>query len=168
MQDLLTQLDRTLLERQPKLHATLQPGIAIGGTGNLAQWFAWHNGQSRDAKAMLKQTYQFASYEDGCQLVSHMRSTLWQHPLQGLVLGLFARRSFYSLPLLTDPAGDGYYYHQLRKTVFWKFEGEQDVVLPSFEAFIQLLLELAEQPHSSPAAFGESEWKLLEKHAFAK
>lgn len=162
---LLQKLDTALCEHQPKLYAALQPGISIPRYrhANLKMWFAWRNGQPRDSREVLHGRYFFATFEDGLAGLKHMRGAVWEGPLAFLFMVAFTRRSFYSLPLVVDAAGDGYYYHLYRRTVYWKFKGEADILLPSFDLFLKLLAQFASAPARRDAG-GTKEWELLQKY----
>lgn len=170
MQQLLPQLDAALGQHQPKLAAMLQPGISISRYrgGNLRTWFGWKNGQPNNFQEVLHGRYYFVNFEDATAQLHHMRSSLWLSPVQALMLAVFARRSFYSLPLVIDAAGDGYYYHLNRRTVFWKFEGESDILFPRFESFVELLTELVSINPTPHDACGAKEWELLQRFGTAR
>ena len=93
------------------------------------------------------------------------RSGIRTHPLQTLFLAIFARRTLYSWPLLVDGAGDGYFYSTLSRRVFHRFEGERDPFFPSFEGFVDFLVQLANMKETSVEGRIERELELLDQSA---
>jgi hypothetical protein len=94
--------------------------------------------------------------------LSEMRSTVWKSPLNFLVLAAFSRRSFCTLPLLTDVAGDGYCYNTIRRCPYYRFKGERDILLPSFAVFIDFLVQYVGQASASAATSLEE--RFLQAH----
>lgn len=164
MNELLTLLDVALRTNHPSLHATLQPGIdASAGPPELKAWFRWRNGQPRDTVEALHGTYRFVSYSDGRAELQHMRSTIWKSPLNAAILAMIARRSFYSIPLLTNRAGEGYYFNLSRRGVYYRFNDDRDIVLNSFSEFLEIVIELASRSTMAPGSAAEYEYELLQR-----
>jgi hypothetical protein len=160
-------LNAALLEHLPELHATLQPGIRAPWSTpkDVATWFQWRNGQPRDTDQTINDTYRFVSFDDARAELRHMRATVWKSPLNAVILAALARRSFYSLPILTDIAGDGYCYNLLSRKMYHRFKGERDIYLNSFDAFVELLVKLVSCPAMSPGSAAEFEYGLLEQYS---
>ena len=163
LESLLRSLDASLREHAASVYADLRPGTKTAWTApsDLRSWFAWRNGQPHDTQLQLIDTYSFVSYDDAKAELSMMRRCLWQHTLQSVVLALFSRRSFYTLPLLTDVAGDGYCYHLIRRRPYYRFKGERDVFVPDFDSFVRFLVDYVSQP--SISAGREFEGQFLER-----
>ncbi|MEW4489726.1 hypothetical protein AB1L42_16715 [Thalassoglobus sp. JC818] len=145
--------DSTLRESKPEVHADMQPGVKIrfGTPDDLRQWFSWRNGQPFRSERELFGTYTFVNYETAIAELSHMRSTLWKSPLNFLILLLLNRRVFYTIPLLTDIAGDGYCYDLIRRRPYYRFKGERDVPIPTFEDFLRFLIDYVQQESTNGA-----------------
>ncbi|MCA8998647.1 MAG: hypothetical protein KDA80_16725 [Planctomycetaceae bacterium] len=160
-------LDAALAENQPKLYATLQPGRVIPWKepGQIKHWYRWRDGQSRDSQVTLLGSYHFASYSEARTELQILRRSFIEAPLNALILVALAPQTFSSLPLLTDVAGDGYYFHLRRRTVYYRFKGEQDIDFPRFESFLEFLIELVSQPPRSVGRSAEKEFELLGRFA---
>ena len=143
MSNPLETLDIALRNAKPEVYADLQPAaqIRMGTPRDLRNWFSWRNGQPHQTKHKLFDTYSFVDYQTATAELSHMRSTLWKSPLNFIILLALSRRRFYTLPILTDIAGDGYCYDTIRQRPYYRFKGERDIVLPSFDIFIDFLVQ---------------------------
>lgn len=149
----LRALDDCLREYSPDIYNDLQPGRSTNRRTprDLQSWFAWRNGQPSTSQYQLFDTYSFVSYEDATAQLAETRSTLWRHSAQFIALMILSRRSFYSLPLLTDGAGDGYWYHLMKRRPFYRFEGESDIFCLDLITFIDFLCEFVSQPSANAA-----------------
>src|SRR5688500_18008404 len=107
MSNSLQTLDDVMRESSPEVHGDLRPGVQTraGTPRDLRAWFAWHNGQPFNTQHRLFGTYSFVDYESATAELTEMRSTIWKSPLNFMILAAFSRRSFYTVPLLTDIAG---------------------------------------------------------------
>jgi hypothetical protein len=164
LDELLSLLDAALQANHPSLHATLQPGIdAPSGPSELKAWFRWRNGQPRGAVEAIHGTYRFVSYGDGRAELRHMRSTIWKSPLNAAIIAMFEPGAFHSIPLLTSPAGEGYYFNSFRRGVHYRSRGERHVTLDSFTDYLEILLALASRPTMAPGPAAECEYELLQR-----
>jgi hypothetical protein len=162
MDELIVNLDVALRANHPALYATLRPGIdAWSGPRELKEWFRWRDGQPRGTAEALHGIYRFVGCGDGRVELRHMRSTVWKSPLNAAILAVGARRAFYSVPLLTDCAGDGYYFDLFRRGVYYRCKGERDMILNSFSSFLEVAIALAMRPRMAPDLAAEYEYELL-------
>lgn len=153
MTNLIQKLNDALQDSMPDVFADLQPGIStrIGTPRDLRTWFAWRNGQPYGTKHELFSVYSFVSYQSATAELAEMRSTCWKSPLNFMILMALSRRSFYTIPLLTDVAGDGYCYNTVRRRPYYRFKGERDVLLPGFNVLLEFLVEYVAQPNAAAA-----------------
>ena len=168
LEDQLAELDEVLRERHAETYDALQPGLSLPGKpGAIDRWFGWRNGEpmEHDGDRWFLDMYRFVSKEEGVGRARQARRLVLVHPLQAAALAVFARRMFYSWPLVIDAAGDGYYYHTRRRTVFYTFEGERDILLRSVSDFIEIVTRLAASGLHDVRSVVEFEYELLQQHA---
>jgi hypothetical protein len=164
LDELLKILDVALRTNHPSLHATLQPGIhAALGPVELETWFRWRNGQLRGTIEALHGTYRFVSYGEGRAELRHMRSTVWKSPLNAAIISVMEPKSFYSIPLIINPAGEGYHFDLLRRSMYYRFRGEPHVAVGSFTSFLKIVIEFASRPTMPPRLAAEYEYDLLQR-----
>ena len=94
-----------------------------------------------------------------------IRASAFRNPLAGLALIVFARRALYCWPILTDLAGDGYFFSPLSRKVIYTFKGEQDEILSSFETFVDFLVAVSLRSPRSQLARIEAEQELRSEYA---
>lgn len=162
-QDQLNCLEEALAREHAEVLSSLRPGGSRSYIfhRSLAVWFSWRDGQSPDAP-LFHERYSFVGYGEAR---AHFRSSVggaFPHLFATL---LFARHVLYSIPLLIDGAGEGYFYSYLSGTVVYRFEGESARSFCSFSQFVDYLIELAKIPASSGNAGIERELELLEEYA---
>jgi hypothetical protein len=165
MDELIVQLDVALRANHPALYATLRPGMdAWSGPRELKEWFRWRDGQPRGTAEALHGIYRFVGCGDGRAELRHMRSTVWKSPLSGAILAVGARKAFYSVPLLTDRAGDGYCFDLFRRGVYYRFKDERDIRSKSFNGFLEIVIGLATRPGMAPGRAAEYEYEMLREY----
>jgi hypothetical protein len=167
----LQTLDRVLREHHEALYATLQPGIAEQRKyGPLREWFAWKNGQNDGEApyggALLSGWHRFVPLEEGQAELRAARRALWRNPIYALFVFTNCRKLLRSWPLLVDASGAGYYYDTGKNTVYYRVEGDPEMIFPTFESFVDFLIELAGIT-ATELAFLEAESQLLERYASA-
>lgn len=138
-------LDAVLRENYPGVHETLRPGTETGlrKSNPLRDWFAWQDGQARDHNMRLFGLYRFIPYQESWHEPRAMRSGLLGNPLQAILMLVFVSWRLYCRPLLADDFGSGYFYDPFRRTVFYWDEGSGKRIFPSFDRFIDLLIDAA-------------------------
>lgn len=163
----IEEFDTVLRTQHPALHASLQPGVSptFWLPGPIGAWFAWRNGQPSDESPQFLDAYRFVPIAEAREQVRQARMCLFSSPIQGIALAVFARRMLYSWPLLVDVAGDGYFYSTISRRVFYKCEGEQDIVFPSFVRFVECLIELATLTEQSGITRYEREFEVIDAYA---
>lgn len=165
--DKLKQFDTALQKRHSEFHASLRPGVSGGLAlrGAVGEWFGWRDGQLPEATTLFVDAYRFVPLDEARMQARSARAALFMDPLQGLALALFSRRMLYSWPLMVDGAGEGYFFSTISRRIFYPFEGESDRVFPSFETFLDFLLELAAVSGRTLHARIEREMALMDEYA---
>ena len=160
MPDSLETLDAALREAQPAIYADLQPGTRVHFVTprDMRRWFTWRNGQPFRTKNELFDTYSFVDYQTATAELSEMRSTLWKSPLTFIILLLLNRRVFYTLPILTDVAGDGYCYDLIRRRPYYRFKGERDLPIAKFDLLLEFLSRYVRQTSVASATEAEEDF----------
>ena len=165
--DKLKQFDTALRERHSEFHTSLRPGLSrgISMSSSVGEWFAWRDGQPHDTTTLFLDTYRFVPLDEARMQARSARSAFLTSPIQAMALAVFARRMLYSWPLIVDGAGEGYFFSTVSRQVFYKFEGERDRAFSSFEAFLDLLIELATVSARTEQARIERELELIDEYA---
>ena len=145
----LAALDAVLQQKHAKMYASLNKSKEINSSlpAPLRDWYEWRDGQNQESENLFFDWYRFYSSEEARQL--------------------YLSQTEYSLPLLTDDAGLGYWFSTLNQKVFYNaatFYDKEDLLFTSFESFLEFLIELAESPSHSIGEFIEIEEALLNKY----
>ena len=147
----ITALDEALKRRHGEMYATLNKGREADSEilAPLGDWYAWRDGQPEETEKLFFDHYRFIPSEEAGRL--------------------YVRDTDYSLPLLTDEPGEGYWFSPRRQTVFYNasvFYDRDDLQFASFESFVEYLIELAEIPVADIGEFIEAEEALIRKYTF--
>jgi hypothetical protein len=163
----IKQFDEALRDHHAEFHASLRHGVSPGFSvaSPVREWFGWRDGQSLDAETLFLDTYRFVPLEEARAQARSARSSLFRSPAQGVALVIFARRMLYSWPLLVDRVGEGYFFSIVSRRVFYRFQGERVRVFPSFEGYLDFLIELAAVSARSVQARIERELELIDEYA---
>lgn len=166
IKDQLEILEACLKRNYPAVHAELQPGISANSwrSSELNEWFAWRNGQPRESHEPLLWLYRFVGYEEACDTLKRLRRDLMGHPLNGLIILFLSTRLLYSIPLLIDHGGNGFYFDSLRNTVFYREHAERDRVFRRWDGFLAFLNELLEAQPSGQHLMFQRLAELLNVH----
>lgn len=145
----IASLDAILQRKHAKMYASLNEGKQINSsiTTPLSDWYEWQDGQSQETENLFFNHYRFIPSEEARQLNLHVTE--------------------YSLPLLTDDAGEGYWFNTMNRKVFYNasvFYDKEDLLFASFDSFVEFLTELAESPLQNIGDFIGMERVLLEKY----
>lgn len=142
----LETLDSLLSRNYPAVHVDLRDGVVAHSwrSSELNDWFAWRNGQSRESREVLLWLYRFIGYEEGRDSLRMLRRELIAHPLNGLIILFLSTRLLYSVPLLIDHGGNGFYFDCIRNTIFHREHAERDRVFSDWNGFLVFLNELLE------------------------
>lgn len=146
IKDQLETLDSLLIRNYPDLHAELRTGVnaKCWRSSELNEWFAWRNGQAQESREALLGLYQFVGFDEGRDSLSSLRRDLIAHPLNGVIILLLSTRLLYSIPLLIDHGGNGFYLDCIRNTIFNREHAERDRVFAGWRGFLVFLNELLE------------------------
>ena len=146
IKDQLVTLDSSLNRNYPALHAELREGVAVKSwrSSELNEWYSWRNGQSRESREVLLWLYRFVGYDEACLTLRLFRRNVIAHPLNGLIILFLSTRMLYSIPLLVDDGGNGFYFDTIRNNVFQREHAERDRVFSSWNGFLSFLNELLE------------------------
>ncbi len=138
-------LDAVLRENYPGVYETLRPGTEtnLWKSNSLRDWFAWKDGQARNHNVLLFGLYRFIPYQESRYEPGRMRFGLLGNPLQAILILVFAGWRLYCWPLLADDFGSGYFYDPFKRSVFYWDEGSGKRIFPSFDRFIDLLIDAA-------------------------
>lgn len=142
-------LNSILQQKHAKVFSSLKKGKKIDSPilVPLRDWYEWQDGQNPETENLFFDYYRFIPSEES--------------------LKLFVSATEYSLPLLTDDAGEGYWFSTLTRKVFYNFEmfyKKENFLFSTFDSFIELLIELAESPAQSVGEFIDIEEALLKKY----
>jgi len=145
----LAALDALLQQKHAKMYASFNKGKDANSSlpASLSEWYKWQNGQNQESENLLFDWYRFYSSEEARQLC--------------------IAQTEYSLPLLTDDAGLGYWFSTLSHNVFYNWEECYDTsaqLFSSFDSFIDFLIEFADSPQQSIGEVFEREENLLKKY----
>lgn len=146
IKDQLKTLDSLLTRNYPTVHVDLQGGVAANSwrSRELNEWYAWRNGQSRESRELLLWLYRFIGCEEGRDTSRILRRQLIAHPLNGLIILFLSNRLLYSVPLLIDPGGNGFYFDYIKNTIFYREHADRDRVFADWRSFLVFLNELLE------------------------
>ena len=153
MVDLLTKkiatLNAILQQNHAKAHSSLNKGKKVTSSIiiPLYDWYEWQDGQSPETENLFFDCYRFIPSEESLQLI--------------------VSATDYSLPLLTDDAGEGYWFSTLNRKAFYNFEvfyNKENFLFNTLDSFIEFLIELAQSPSQNIGEFIEIEEALLNKY----
>lgn len=142
-------LDAILQQKHAEMYASLNKGKDANSSlpASLREWYKWQDGQNRESENLLFDWYRFYSSEEARQRC--------------------VSQTEYSLPLLTDDVGLGYWFSTLSHNVFYNCEECYDTsaqLFASFDSFIDFLIEFADSPQQSISDVFDREEKLLAKY----
>lgn len=156
-------LESHLSRNYEEVFALLNVGVKLTSwrSPQLREWFGWRNGQSRDEKVTLLWLYQFVSYSDAVQSLKILRFQLITHPLNGLIILFLSPRLLYSIPILVDHGGNGFYFDYIRNTIFYREHAERDRSFANWEQFLLFLNDLLKIPPRGQQATFTRMYELL-------
>lgn len=142
---LLLQFEQNLRQNQPEVLESLLPGKSrsyLFHKGQ-AQWFVWRDGQPESAPQFMK-LYNFISFNQGKKQLQQAICITLVSPFCLALAVTFAPQLLYAQAILTDGAGDGFFYSYLTGCVLYCVEGEMPRSFRSMTSFVQFLVEVAE------------------------
>ena len=142
-------LDAILQQNHAKAYSSLNKGKKVTSSiiSPLHGWYEWQDGQSPETENLFFDCYRFIPSEESLQQI--------------------VSATEYSLPLLTDGAGEGYWFSTLNRKAFYNFEvfyNKENFLFTTFDSFIEFLIELAKSPSQNTGEFIEIEEALLNKY----
>lgn len=152
LKEKIAALDVVLQQKHATMYASLAVGKEAYSSINmpLRNWYQWQNGQQKETENLFFNHYRFIPFEEA-------------HPLSLLP------QTEFSLPLIADDAGEGYWFSTKNQKVFYNaatFYDKEDLMFISFESFVDFLIELAANPLQSIGEFIEIEEALLTKFTY--
>jgi len=145
----LATLDAILQQKHAKMYASLNKSKEVNSSlpAPLRDWYKWRDGQNQESENLFFDWYRFYSAEEARQRC--------------------CSQTEYSLPLLTDDAGLGYWFSTASHNVFYNWEECYDTsarLFASFDSFIDFLIEFADSPQQSIGEVFDREENLLKKY----
>jgi hypothetical protein len=155
--------------RHPEVHASLQQNKedCSGIAGPLLDWYQWQNGQEKETQVPFLNWYRFISLQEAQQQLKRDRDYLGFVPACSVGEAMqmdSEERMLYSLPLLQDDAGEGYYFCTLSHRAYYMLYGKEDRFFAFFDSFVDFLIELATSPFEDIFELLGAEWTLLDRY----